>query len=180
MAPASPTKSRGFAAVSPSGPETSRRGRRPGAGCWSAVAAMLPLVLSACSAAEQPDEESAPSPSADEAETDDEVPDDEQDDQDQQEESAPESSPESSSGPAAEPSPPPELPGGGDELFPDRRLIALYGAPGSPRWAHWVSRMWMRRSIESPIRPKRIKTSARNRSNRPSRSSPQSPHRARA
>ena len=93
---------------------------------------MLPLVLSACSAAEQPDEESAPSPSADEAETDDEVPDDEHDDQDQQEESAPESSPESSSGPAAEPSPPPELPGGGDELFPDRRLIALYGTPGVP------------------------------------------------
>ena len=39
-----------------------------------------------------------------------------------------------SSAPEATPSPtePPELIGGGTELFPDRRFVALYGHPGTP------------------------------------------------
>src|SRR5690625_3079289 len=43
--------------------------------------------------------------------------------------------PEQAAKPSPEPSPteePPELIGGGTELFPDKRFIALYGHPGIP------------------------------------------------
>ena len=105
----------------------------------SAAAATCALLLASCSAGPGEDEQGSDS-GGEQTQAEGQTHDEDQDPQVTQDAGSPEPTAESTAEPepTVEPEPEPELeseaelPGGGDALFPDRRLVALYGTPGVP------------------------------------------------
>lgn len=103
---------------------------RPAHCWWIALGTAGLLLLNACSdgsAADEGGDQSADSDS-EQSEDQDDSPGEDGESADEGTSDGDSSSEES---PSAKPEPA-ELPGGGDELFPDRRFVALYGTPSTP------------------------------------------------